>query len=258
MGAAIARCCLQGAVKDLALAGGVDAPSHPGQGKDLGALAGVEPAGVALTDHLDAVLSELDVAIDFSVPHATVQNAARLAGQGKPLVVGTTGLTADQAAALEQAAERCPLIIAANMSLGVNLLLKLAEQAAASLRGKGYDVEIIERHHRRKKDAPSGTALALGEAVARGLDCRLDDTAVHGRAGMVGERTDDEIGFHAVRGGDIVGDHTVVYAANGELIELSHRATTRDTFALGALRAASWIVGKPPGRYTMRDVLGLG
>ena len=133
----------------------------------------------------------------------------------------------------------------------------LAEQAAAALRGKGYDVEIIEAHHRRKVDAPSGTALGLGQAVARGLECDLKETAIHGREGITGERPDSEIGFHAIRGGDIVGDHTAMFAADGEIVSLQHRATQRDTFALGALRAAEWVVGKPAGLYSMRDVLGL-
>ena len=143
------------------------------------------------------------------------------------------------------------------MSLGVNLLFALVKEAAAALKGRGYDIEIIERHHRRKKDSPSGTALGLGQAAAAGSGWDLQKVAVHGRDGLVGERPAEQIGFHAVRGGDFVGDHTVLFAAEGESIELSHRATSRDTFALGALRAAHWLAGKPAKLYTMQDVLGL-
>jgi 4-hydroxy-tetrahydrodipicolinate reductase len=173
-------------------------------------------------------------------------------------VIGTTGLSADERAAVEKAARDIPVVMAPNMSLGVNLLFALLEQAGRVLKEKGYDVEIIERHHRRKKDSPSGTALGLGQAVARGMDLDLEKVAVHGRHGLVKEdRPATEIGFHAVRGGDFVGDHTVIFAAEGESVELSHRATSRDTFAMGALRAAAWLAGRPAGLYTMRDVLGV-
>jgi 4-hydroxy-tetrahydrodipicolinate reductase len=151
-----------------------------------------------------------------------------------------------------------PVVQAPNMSLGVNLLFVLLEQAGRALKDRGYDVEIIERHHRKKKDSPSGTALGLGQAVARGLDVKLDEVSVYGRHGLVKtDRRATEIGFHAVRGGDIVGDHTVMCATEGELVEISHRATSRDTFAIGALRAAAWLKGRAPGLYSMRDVLGL-
>lgn len=255
MGAAITRCLVRGAVPELRLAAAVDAPGHPALGQDLGVLAGESPLGIPLTDHWDP--ADADVAIDFSVHHATAEHATALAAAGIPMVIGTTGLTDIEIKSIDQAAASIPLVLAPNMSLGVNVLLVLAEQTAAALRGQGYDIEILERHHRRKKDAPSGTALGLGEAVARGLDVRLADVARHGREGLPGERTDEEIGFHAVRGGDIVGDHTVLYATDGECIELSHRATSRDTFAVGAVRAAAWVRDQAPGRYHMKDVLGL-
>ena len=159
--------------------------------------------------------------------------------------------------AVEQAAGRIPVVLSANMSVGVNLLHALVAQAARVLRGRGYDCEIVERHHRRKKDAPSGTALYLGEAAAQGFGWNLADVAVDGRSGLPGERPEKQIGFHAVRGGDLVGDHTVLFAADGECLELSHRATSRDTLAIGALRAAAWLPGRAPGLYGMRDVLGL-
>ena len=186
----------------------------------------------------------------------TSGNAPRIAKAGKALVIGTTGLTADEKKMIERAAKKIPVVLAPNMSLGVNLLLSLVEQAARVLKGKNYDIEIIERHHRRKKDSPSGTAIGLGEAAAKGLGWDLKKVAVHGREGLVGERPNEQIGFHAVRGGDIVGDHTVLFAADGECIEISHRATSRDTFAIGALRAAAWL-GRKPGLYSMRDVLGV-
>jgi 4-hydroxy-tetrahydrodipicolinate reductase len=255
MGAALTRCLAKGAAPGLTLAAGVDAAEHPALGQDLGVLAGVPPVGVALRDAWEA--DGADVAVEFSTPDATVRHAALLAAQGIPVVIGTTGLSAAQREAVDLAAARIPVVLAPNMSLGVNLLLSLVEQTATALRDKGYDIEILERHHRLKRDAPSGTALSLGEAAARGIGVRLEEAARHGRHGLPGERTDREIGFHAVRGGDLIGDHTVLFAAGGECIELSHRATSRDTFAVGALQAAAWLRGRPPGRYGMNDVLGL-
>jgi len=163
---------------------------------------------------------------------------------------------AEGARRLDAAAKKVPCLLAANMSLGVSVLLRVVRDVAAAL-GDAYDVEIVEAHHNKKKDAPSGTALALGEAAAAGLGRKLDDVAVHGRRGMVGERTAREIGFHAVRAGDIVGEHTVLFGGQGERVEVRHVATSRDTFARGALRAARFIASRPPGRYTMADVLGL-
>jgi 4-hydroxy-tetrahydrodipicolinate reductase len=199
-----------------------------------------------------------EVVIDFSGAASTAALAPVLAERGVAWVIGTTGLDDAQRQAVEQAAQRTAVVMAPNMSLGVNLLLQLVEDAARALRGRGYDIEIIERHHRRKKDAPSGTALGLGEAAARGMEWQLDAVAQHGRSGVTdGDRPVEQIGFHAVRGGDFVGDHTVVFAAEGESVELGHRATSRDTFARGALRAAAWATGREPGLYSMRDVLGL-
>ncbi len=257
MGKAITRCLSDGAVPGLILTGAVDAPEHPSQGEDLGTLAGTPNLGVPLTSDLDGVAENADVVIDFSFHEATARHAESLAKKGVALVIGTTGLTDQEKDAVAAAATHIPVVMAPNMSLGVNLLFVLAERAAAALRDQGYDIEILERHHRLKKDAPSGTALGLGEAVARGLEVNLTDVAQHGREGMTGERTDEEIGFHAIRAGDIVGDHTVLFATGGESIELSHHATSRDTFAIGALRAAAWATGREPGSYSMTDVLGL-
>lgn len=252
MGKTLVRCLESNAVAGLKLVGAVDLWDCPDLGKEAGT------TGIKITADLAAVVAQADVVIDFSSHHGTSGNAARMAGWRKAWVIGTTGLSAEERAAIAAAANQIPVVLAPNMSLGVNLLFALLEQAGRALKGKGYDVEIIERHHRRKKDAPSGTAIGLGQAVAKGLGADLEKVSVHGRHGMAkNERPEAEIGFHAVRGGDIVGDHTVLFAAEGECIEFSHRATNRDTFALGALRAAAWVAGRPPRLYNMRDVLGL-
>jgi len=252
MGRTLARCVDSGAVSGITIVGAVDLWDCPDLGRELGA------SGVKITSDLAAVAKEADVLVDFSGASGTAGNAPRIASWGKAWVIGTTGIGAEGRAAIEAASKHIPVVWAPNMSLGVNLLFALLEQAGRALKDRGYDVEIIERHHRRKKDSPSGTALGLGQAVAKGLGVALDDVAVHGREGMApAERTATEIGFHAVRGGDIVGDHTVLFAGEGELIEISHRATSRDTFAIGALRAAAWVRGRPHGLYSMRDVLGV-
>jgi 4-hydroxy-tetrahydrodipicolinate reductase len=258
MGRTLVRLLQTKTVPGLQLAGAVDIWDCPERGQDAGLLAGVGATGVNLTSDLAEVAPACDVAIDFSSHQGASGNAARLAAWGKPLVIGATGLTAEEQLLVATAAQKIPVVFSPNMSLGVNLLFALVKAAAAALKGQGYDIEIIERHHRRKKDSPSGTALGLGEAAAAGCGWNLKQVAIHGREGMVGERPAEQIGFHAVRGGDFVGDHTVLFAADGESIELSHRATSRDTFALGALRAALWLAGKPAGLYTMQDVLGLG
>jgi 4-hydroxy-tetrahydrodipicolinate reductase len=258
MGKTLIRFIANGAVPGLKLAGAIDLWDAPDLKKDAGLAAGVGELGVAITSDLKAVIGGADVVVDFSSHHGTAGRAPQMAEFGKGWVIGTTGLSADEKAQVEAAAQAIPVVMAPNMSVGVNLLFALLEEAGRALKGKGYDVEIIERHHRRKKDSPSGTALGLGQAVARGLGVDLEQVAVHGREGLSKtDRSAEEIGFHAVRGGDIVGDHTVMFATDGELIEFSHRATSRDTFALGALRAAAWLAGRKPGLYSMRDVLGL-
>ena len=258
MGLAMARLIAQRAVPGLELVAAVDRAGAPLVGQDAGVAAGVPALGVVLGADLAAGLAARpDVAVDFSSPAATAATAAQVAAAGVPWVVGTTGLGAAEQAAVAQAAQKIPVVLSANMSLGVNLLYALVAQAARTLAGLRYDCEIVERHHRRKKDAPSGTALYLGEAAAQGFGWNLKDVAVDGRTGIPGERPEKEIGFHAVRGGDVVGDHAVLFAADGECIELSHRATSRDTLALGALRAAAWLPGRAPALYGMRDVLGL-
>ena len=258
MGQAITRLVVTGAVPGLEIAAAVDRPDSPLAGQDAGTAAGVRALGIRIGSDLAVALAgRPDVAVDFSAHAASAAAAPRLAAAGVPWVVGTTGLDPAEKAAVAKAAEKIPVVLSTNMSLGINLLFALVEQAARALQGRGYDCEIVERHHRRKKDAPSGTALSLGEAAARGYGWNLKDVAVDGRSGLAGERPEKQIGFHAVRGGDIVGDHTVLFAADGECIELSHRATSRDTLALGALRAAAWLPSRPPALYGMIDVLGL-
>lgn len=258
MGRAVIRCLHARAAPDVALAGAVDLWDCPEIGRDAGLVAGAGETGVAITSDLAAVAPNADVVVDFSGHHGVGGNVPRCAEWGVGLVIGVTGLGAEERAAVEQAAAAIPIVMSPNMSPGINLLLGLVERAAAALRGRGYDVEVIERHHGQKRDAPSGTALALGAAAAAGYGWNLDDVAVHGRRGIAGgARPTEQIGFHAVRGGDIVGDHSVLFAGAGECIEFAHRATSRDTFAIGALRAARWADGRAPGLYSMRDVLGI-
>jgi 4-hydroxy-tetrahydrodipicolinate reductase len=229
----------------------VDRDDHPRLGADAGELAGVGALGVPLTP---AVERSADVLIDFSTPAGTLALAEVCAGRGIPLVVGTTGFEAEQRRVLERAAGRIPLLISPNLSRAVNLLMKMAGEAARAL-GDAADVEIVERHHHFKKDAPSGTALRLAEVVGREIGTGPDRFA-HGRHGQVGERPRGEIGLHALRTGDNPGEHTVVFGLLGECLELSHRALNRDGFALGALDAARFLAGKPPRLYTMNDLLG--
>ncbi|MGB0719440.1 MAG: 4-hydroxy-tetrahydrodipicolinate reductase [Bdellovibrionales bacterium] len=203
------------------------------------------------------LFTRADVLIDFTRPEATMTHADLAAKHGKALIVGTTGLTKDNEAKLHQAAQKTPIVYAANMSVGVNILLALVEKAAAALGPENWDIEIFESHHKHKVDAPSGTALAIGKAAASGRNVDLDDVKVTARSGITGERETGSIGFSVARGGDVVGEHTAYFYSAGERIELSHIATNRALFARGALQAAKWINGKPAGLYSMRDVLGL-
>ena len=238
-----------------ALHAAIDRPGSPLVGQDAGAAWG-GASGVSVSDQPAAALSGAQVLIDFTRPEATFGYLDACAAAGVPLVIGTTGFDAAGKARINDAAKRIPVVFAPNMSVGVNLLMKLAELAAEVLQD-GYDIEIIEAHHRHKVDAPSGTALGLGQAVARAIDRDLASCAVFGREGVTGERDPKTIGFATVRGGDIVGDHTLLFAGIGERVELTHKASSRATFAQGALRAAKWLQGRAPGLYDMRDVLGL-
>ena len=254
MGQAIIRCVLRS--RDFQLAGAVEVPGCPAVGKDAGLSAGTQGAGLRIVTDLRAVAAAGDVIIDFSAHSAVPLNAAIAAELKKPLVIGATGLTEPEEARLRDAAQTIAVVWSPNMSVGVNLLFALVKRAAGVL-GLDYDCEIVEVHHRHKKDAPSGTALRLGERVAEGRGQDFKKVAIYGREGDTGERPAGQIGLHAVRAGDTVGDHTVTFAIDGERVELAHRATSRDSFAMGALRAAQWAAARAPGLYDMQDVLGL-
>jgi 4-hydroxy-tetrahydrodipicolinate reductase len=238
------------------LAGGVEAVGHPALGQDLGRLAGLEPVGMNATADLDALLARAHVVVEFTTPEASLEHARATAAAGVAHVIGTTGLDATQEAAIRALASRIPIVRAANTSLGVTLLVALTRKVAAAL-GPDWDAEIVEMHHRMKVDAPSGTALALGRAVAQGRGVALEAVMQSGRHGQTGARRRGDIGFATLRGGDVVGEHTVLFAAEGERVELSHKATDRAIFARGAVRAALWLAEQPPGLYGMEDVLGL-
>lgn len=225
-------------------------------GQDAGAPSAGRNRGVAVVAKADAALTDATVAIDFALPEATSENLAACVERRCALIVGTTGYTPAVRAQIQEAARHIPIVVAANMSVGVNLLIGLTRLAAQAL-DASYDIEIFEAHHRNKKDAPSGTALALGDAAAAGRGVTLTDVGVFERHVTTGARAQGSIGFSVFRGGDVVGDHTVTFAGIGERIELTHRASDRMTFARGALRAAQWIVGRAPGMYSMQDVLGL-
>jgi len=238
------------------LVGGTERAGGDFVGHDLGVLAGLEPLGITATDDPAALFDAADVVIDFTVA-ATAQGHADLAGRyGTALILGTTGLDTAAQEAVEQASRRAAIVQAANFSLGVNLLLGLTERVAGIL-GDDYDIEIVEMHHRHKVDAPSGTALALGRAAAAGRGVDLDAVSDRVRDGHTGARRKGDIGFATLRGGDVVGDHTVLFAADGERIELTHKATSRAVFVKGAVRSAVWSSWQPPGLYSLRDVLGL-
>jgi len=239
--------------KDIELVAAFEMAGHPALGKDAGLLAGIDEPRVPITERSG---TDADVLVDFSHAESALAITGWCAEHGIALVTGTTGTGEEGVQRLAAAAERIPVLAAPNMSVGVNVLLSVVGEVARAL-GDAYNVEIIEAHHSLKKDAPSGTALRLGERVAEGLGRDLAATAVHGREGMVGERSPEEIGFHAIRAGDIVGEHTVLFGGLGERIEIRHVATSRDIFARGALRAARYLVGKPPGLYSMADVLAL-
>lgn len=242
--------------KGLTLAGAIERDDHPQLGMDAGLIAGVGGLGVALTSDLDAAVAAADVLIDFTFPEVTLNNLAVCARHGKMLVSGSTGFTPEQKQQVEEFAESIPVILAPNMSVGVNACFKLLKEAATIL-GDDFDVEIVELHHNKKKDSPSGTAVRMGEVVAESLGRDYNQVANYHREGMCGERTHAEIGMQTVRGGDIVGEHTVYFIGMGERIEISHRAMSRDMFARGAARACVWLQDKPAGLYDMQDVLGL-
>jgi 4-hydroxy-tetrahydrodipicolinate reductase len=254
MGRALIRAL--GEMPGAALSAAVEREGSPLIGQDAALLAGLSAGGILIGTDPAAGIAASAVAIEFSSPAATVKHAKLAAERGVAYVAGTTGLCRADEDVLREAAQRIPVVYAANYSIGMNLLSDLVWRAAARL-GPEFDIEIVEMHHRHKVDAPSGSALSLGRAAARGRGVVLDEVAVRGRDGVTGAREKGSIGFAALRGGDVPGDHTVTFAGDGERLELTHKAGSRDIFATGALRAALWAVGKPAGLYDMRDVLGL-
>ena len=240
----------------VVLGAAVARPTSTLLGADAGELAGVGKLGVALSGSLESVLDEFDVLIDFTHPSVTLENLETCRRAGKAMVIGTTGFSAAEKQLLVEAGREIPIVFAANFSVGVNLCLKLLDTAARVL-GDDVDIEVLEAHHRHKVDAPSGTALRMGEVVANALGRDLEKVAVYGREGQTGARQRETIGFATVRAGDVVGDHTVLFAADGERVEITHKASSRMTFAKGAVRAASWLQGRSPQLYDMQDVLGL-
>jgi 4-hydroxy-tetrahydrodipicolinate reductase len=244
------------ATQGCSVAGGSEAPQSGYINQDIGELAGIGRIGIPIGEAVDKLIRVSDVVLEFTSPAATAEHAALAAGLGKAMVIGTTGLSAAQGDVVREAARTIPIVWAPNMSLGVNVLLSVVEDVARRL-GADWDIEIVEMHHRGKIDAPSGTALALGHAAAAGRQVPLEEVEQRARDGITGPRRPGDIGFAALRGGDVTGDHQVIFAGAGERLELTHRATTRAIYAKGAVRAARWIVGRPAGLYDLKDVLGL-
>ena len=253
MGMSIAS--LAGTDEDIELVGATEVPGHVSIGRDLGDLVEGAGPGVSVSDSIEVAARAADVIIDFTVPEATLALAEYSVRNEKSMVIGTTGFTSEQREKLLRLLDRIPCVLSPNMSVGVNVLFEISRQVASHL-GESYDAEIFETHHRAKADSPSGTAIALAEAVAAGLGSELKDVARYERHGRIGARKKGEIGIQTLRGGDVVGDHTVMFLGDGERVELTHKATSRENFSSGALRAAKWIPGKSPGVYAMRDVLG--
>ena len=247
---------MMAAAAGIQLVGAVESPGQAAVGKDVGEVVGLPHKGITVVDSLAQVLPQAQVVIEFTHPEPSLTHLRAVADAGKAMVLGTTGCSAPQIAEIQALASRAHLVFAPNMSVGVNLMFKVVAEVARVL-GEDYDVEIVEAHHRLKKDAPSGTAIKLGQVIAHALNRELDKVGVYARHGIIGQRTDKEIGIQTVRAGDIVGEHTVLFGGMGERLEIIHRAHSRDNFARGAVRAAQWIVAQPPGLYDMQDVLGL-
>jgi 4-hydroxy-tetrahydrodipicolinate reductase len=241
---------------DLDIAGGLERQGHPAIGRDLGEVVGLGTLGVPLVDDLKGLVSQIDLLFEFTIPAASLEHLRIMADHGKPMVLGTTGFSAVQLEEVRSLAQRLPLFMAPNMSLGVNVMYKLISDAARML-GAEFDVEIVEAHHRYKVDAPSGTAVRMAEILAGTLNRELDKVGVYGRHGIVGQRQDEEIAVFSIRAGDLTGDHTVMFGGIGERLEVIHRTQSRDAFGRGALRAARWIVQQQPGLYDMQDLLGM-
>ena len=244
------------ATEGISVAAAFERADHPSVGSDVGEVVGLGTKGLRVAADLQSVMDAGDVLIDFTFHEATVEHLRQAVSSKKPMVIGTTGFTDDEIGTIGKLAPEIPCVQAPNMSMGVNLMFKVVEDMAKAL-GDGFDVEIMEAHHHHKKDAPSGTAVKLAQNLATALGRNLEQVGVYERHGMIGERRPEEIGIQTIRGGDIVGEHTVLFAGVGERLELTHRAHSRDNFARGAVKAAMWIVNQPPGLYDMQHVLGL-
>ena len=240
----------------IQLVGAFERKGHPDIGKDIGILTGIGKQGILLSEGIEKIIDNVDLIIDFTSIESTKDNLKIASIKGKAMVIGTTGFSKEDLKEIGTLTKTVPCVLASNMSLGVNLLLKVLQDIAMVL-GDDYDIEIVESHHRLKKDAPSGTALKMAQVIADAVNRNLEEVAVYARKGIIGQRTKKEIGIQTVRAGDIVGEHTVLFGGLGERIEITHKASSRDTFARGALKAASWLAGKPYGLYDMQDVLGL-
>lgn len=257
-GGRMGRCLIEAAYasETIELRAVIGRPGSTVIGCDAGELSGIGNLGLPVTDDLEKALDDFDVLVDFTLPEGTLAHAETCAKHGRAMVVGTTGFSRQQEQQLDRLSQHLPLLVAPNMSVGVNLCLSLLKRAASAI-GEDMDIEIIEAHHRHKVDAPSGTALQMGRVIAETLGRDLATCAIYGREGRMGPREPGTIGFETIRAGDIVGEHTVMFAGLGERIEISHKASSRMTFAVGAMRAAAWVAGRAPGRYNMNDVLGL-
>lgn len=241
---------------ELKIIGATERKGHEAIGKDIGQIVGIGETGIRLTDSLKDIVDSCDVIIDFTHTGSSLEHLRLSSSRGKAMVIGTTGFSMDELKEIEALTKNIPAVLAPNMSVGVNLILKVLKDISHVL-GDDYDIEIIEAHHRLKKDAPSGTAMKMAQVIAEAVNRNLDEVGVYARRGLIGERTKKEIGIQTVRAGDIVGEHTVLFGGLGERIEITHKASSRDTFARGALRAAIWVHNKSAGLYDMQDVLGL-
>lgn len=241
---------------ELKIIGATERKGHEAIGKDIGQIVGIGETGIRLTDSLKDIVDSCDVIIDFTHTGSSLEHLRLSSSRGKAMVIGTTGFSMGELKEIEALTKNIPAVLAPNMSVGVNLILKVLKDISHVL-GDDYDIEIIEAHHRLKKDAPSGTAMKMAQVIAEAVNRNLDEVGVYARRGLIGERTKKEIGIQTVRAGDIVGEHTVLFGGLGERIEITHKASSRDTFARGALRAAIWVHNKSAGLYDMQDVLGL-
>jgi len=252
MGSAVARLIHQN--EDMKLVGIIESPSHPEIGKDWGISIGLSKTGVIITDNLEEIIQNTDQIVEFTNPQISLKHLEIVSKYKKAMIIGTTGFSSEEIEKINKLAQDIPFLLSPNMSLGVNLLFKLVAETAAAL-NDDYDIEIVEAHHRFKKDAPSGTAKKLAQKIAKAKGVSLDKVAIYGREGIIGERKRGEIGIHSIRSGDITGEHTVMFTALGERLELTHKAHSRDTFAHGTIQAIKFMKGKPAGFYEMKDVL---